>query len=181
MKGVSRRTRPPWARIAWIFVPAILFLALLVAATIRDRGTLGPGDVAPAFEAERLDGKGTVSSGALTGKPYILNFWASWCGPCKDEAPMLRRAFEDHGDEVTFIGVDIRDARSDALAFVAEEGLSYLHLRDDALEIYGDFGLTGQPETFFVDEEGVIVQHVNGPLTEDVLYALLEDLVRRDG
>jgi cytochrome c biogenesis protein CcmG/thiol:disulfide interchange protein DsbE len=171
----------PWVRLAWVLIPALSFLALIVAATLKAPGQLAPGDPAPTFEGELLDGSGTIASGSLTGKPYVLNFWASWCVPCKAEAPLLKAAADKYADEVKFIGVDVRDARSDAVRFAAEEGLDYPHLRDEDREIYEDFGLTGQPETFFVDAQGVIVEHVAGELNEQTLTALLEGLARTDG
>ncbi len=179
MEPTTRRRRG--IRLALILVPALAFVALLVAAVLREGGSLQAGDPAPAFSAPRLDGSGTLSSGDLTGKPYVLNFWASWCAPCKDEAPMLSRAATRYEDEIAFVGVDIRDARTEALRFIEEHGLDYEHVRDDSLAIYDDFGLTGQPETFFVDGRGVIVRHVAGPLTEEDLQTTLDILVSRGG
>lgn len=172
----------------WMIVPAVLFVALLGIAVVNQEGKPVPGDKAPAFSAPLLEGTGSVlddsaslSLDDLKGKPVVLNFWASWCPPCKDEAPLLKKAYEEYGDRVTFVGVDIRDARTDALAFVADYDLDYPHVRDEDLEIYDDFGLTGQPETFFLDQDGVIIEHVNGPLFGDTLYELLDLLVARDG
>jgi cytochrome c biogenesis protein CcmG/thiol:disulfide interchange protein DsbE len=153
-----------------------------LAVAVLKAGSLPQvGDAAPDFEAPLLEGEGTLALADLEGKPVVLNFWASWCVPCKDEAPMLSRAAEIYGDRVEFVGVDVRDARSDALAFVEAEGLDYVHVRDEDETIYRDFGLTGQPETFFIDAEGVIVEHVNGPLPEDALDQLIETLVARSG
>lgn len=137
------------------------------------------GDEAPGFEAELLSGDDVLALEELRGKPVVLNFWASWCGPCKDEAPMLREAAQRYGDLVTFVGVDIRDARSDALRFVEAQGLDYAHVRDEDGAIYDAFGLTGQPETFFIDEEGKILEHVPGPLFRDTLFQLLDSLTAR--
>jgi cytochrome c biogenesis protein CcmG/thiol:disulfide interchange protein DsbE len=112
----------------------------------------------------------------------IVNFWASWCGPCEDEAPMLRRAFERYGDRVAFVGVNIRDAQSDALEFLRRYRLDYPHVRDHSLRIYEDYGLTGQPETFLITAGGRIFEHVPGPfLSEADLFSLLDGLARADG
>lgn len=181
MEETPTPTRPWWRRgaIAWALIPAVLFVALLSIATTRKLGPPGPGDEAPTFAAPLLNGDGIYGTENLAGTPYVLNFWASWCGPCKDEAPMLKKANDEFGDKVQFVGVDIRDARTDALRFVEESGLAYPHVRDEELKIYRDFGLTGQPETFFVDANGIIVEHVNGPLTQDVLTELVGVLVSR--
>ena len=117
----------------------------------------------------------------LSGKPAVINFWASWCAPCEDEAPLFKEAHERFGDRVEFVGVDIRDSRTDALEFIEKYDLAYTHVRDEGLQIYDDYGLTGQPETFFVDHNGIVVEHVNGPVFEDTLYELLDILVARDG
>lgn len=170
----DRRT----SRILLILVPAVAFVVLLGVATFGRGGALTPGDAVPGFTAKVLGG-GELALNELRGRPVVMNFWASWCGPCKDEAPFLRSAHERYGDRVIFLGVNIRDAESDALAFVDRYGLDYIHVRDEDLSIYSDYGLTGQPETFFVDQDGVLVEHVPGPLDEAGLLELLDVLVRR--
>lgn len=169
------------SKIALALIPAAVFVALITFATIESDRLPEPGDPAPAFEAALLEGSGTLALADLDGKPAVLNFWASWCGPCVDEAPMLKKAYETYGDEVEFVGIDIRDARSDAIEFIEKYDLDYHQVRDESLSIHDDYGLTGQPETFFIDEEGVIVEHVKGPLTEESLFALLDILVSRNG
>lgn len=168
-----------WLRIALLLVPAVAFLGLLVVALIENSPPPQVGDVAPSFEAELLSGEGSLASDDLRGKPAVINFWASWCVPCRDEAPMLSEAAERYGDEVAFVGVDIRDARSSAIDFAERWNLDYVHVRDEDLAIYDDFGLTGQPETFFLDENGVILEHVPGPLARETLFQLLDSLVAR--
>ena len=164
---------------ALILVPAAAFLGLLAIALINNSPPPQVGDPAPSFEAELLTGDGELALEDLRGKPVVINVWASWCVPCKDEAPMLSEANARYGDQVTFVGVDIRDARSSALEFVERYDLDYLHVRDEDLAIYDDFGLTGQPETFFLDENGVILEHVPGPLAREQLFQLLDSLTAR--
>ena len=164
-------------------LPALAFMLLLAMAVMRaGDGPVEIGEQAPSFSAELLDGEGDLALTDMEGKPVVLNFWASWCAPCKDEAPMLEKAQQRYGDDVTFVGVNIKDARSDALAFVEEWNLGELtHVRDEGDEIYQNYGLTGQPETFFIDGDGKVVEHVNGPLFEDTLFSLLDVLVERNG
>jgi cytochrome c biogenesis protein CcmG, thiol:disulfide interchange protein DsbE len=172
--------RRRWPRLVALLLPAILFIGLLGAATLRKVDQLGPGSRAPEFTAPLLDGGGSVALSELRGKPVLLNFWASWCVPCKDEAPMLREAFAAYGSKVHFLGVDERDALTAALAFEHDNGIEYPSARDEGFRIYNDYGLTGQPETFFIDQNGVIVQHVPGPLSRRELFDLLDLLVRRN-
>jgi cytochrome c biogenesis protein CcmG/thiol:disulfide interchange protein DsbE len=158
--------------------PALAFLALLAVAVLFRADEIHEGDPAPSFSAETLSGE-NLALADLRGRPVVVNFWASWCAPCEDEAPLFERAFEEYGDRVAFVGIDIKDARSDAEAFLDRFGLGYPHVRDEDLKIYDAYGLTGQPETFFLDEEGVIVKHIPGPVDEELLFRLLDSLVAR--
>jgi len=175
------RSGARWVRMAVILLPAIAFLGLLSVALINNSPPPQVGDVAPSFEAQLLNGEGELALEDLRGKPVVVNFWASWCVPCKDEAPMLSEAAARYGDQVEFVGVDIRDARSSAIEFAERYDLDYAHVRDEDLAIYDDFGLTGQPETFFLDERGVILEHIPGPLTRETLFQLLDSLAARAG
>lgn len=163
-----------------ILVPAVAFLILMSISTYQRTDVPTEGKKVPDFTAPLLKGDGELSMSDLEGKPVVLNFWASWCGPCKDEAPLLQSAYEEYGDRISFLGVDIRDALSDALEFVDTYGLTYPSVRDEEMRVYADYGLTGQPETFFIDSQGVLVKHVPGPVDEDTLFQTLDVLVRRD-
>lgn len=164
-------------RFALILLPGVAFVALLFYGLAQTGGPPAPGDDAPGFEAPLLEGAGTLSLAGLEGKPVVLNFWASWCVPCRDEAPWFKKAHARYGDRIHFVGVDIHDARSDAIAFVDEYGLEYPSVRDLDGRIEGDYGLTGQPETFLIDAGGTIVEHVPGAFSDEAtLMGLLEDL-----
>ena len=173
------RTGTRWARMALILIPAVAFLGLLAVALINNSPPPQVGDPAPSFEAELLSGDGDLALEDLRGKPVVINFWASWCVPCRDEAPMLSEAAARYGQQVSFVGVDIRDARTSAIEFAERYDLDYPHVRDEDLAIYDEFGLTGQPETFFLDEDGVILEHIAGPLSRETLFQLLDSLTAR--
>jgi len=162
-----------------ILAPAVVFLIVLGMGTYERTDVPRPGDRVPDFTARLLGSEEELSLRDLRGKPIVMNFWASWCGPCDEEAPILREAWESYGDRVTFLGVDIRDAESDALEFVDEFGLDYLHVRDEGMAIYAEYGLTGQPETFFVDHNGILVEHIPGAFDESQFGDALDLLVRR--
>lgn len=161
-------------------VPVLALLAVLAIAVARTTPTPKPGDAAPPFEAPLLEGEGVLALEDLDGKPVVLNFWASWCAPCRDEAPLLKEAHERYGDEVAFVGINIRDARSEAIAFVHEYGLEYPDVRDEGGRIERAYGLTGQPETFFIGADGSIVEHVPGPIVdESIMMRLVGALASR--
>jgi cytochrome c biogenesis protein CcmG/thiol:disulfide interchange protein DsbE len=139
-------------------------LALLLWSVVRSDGgaaaELAEGKTpdAPSFTLERLDGSGPLTLSDLRGKAVIVNFWASWCEPCKDEAPFLQQTYERYrGQGLVVLGVDVEDFRKDAQRFVKRYGITYPNVRDVKKETIGKWGVTGYPETFFVDRTGRIV------------------------
>lgn len=117
--------------------------------------------------------------GQLRGTPVVVNIWASWCGPCRVEAPDLARQSRTYGSRIQFLGVDILDSRSSARDFMREYGWTYPSVFDPTGEIRDRLGLIGQPITLFYDAAGKLVSTWNGPLTPDVLTKRLEQLVAR--
>lgn len=177
MESVRRR----WVRVAWLLGPSLGFVVLLGAGIVLKGEGVEPGDPAPAVEAPVLEGDGVLALEDMRGKPVLVNFWASWCVPCEAEAEYLEAAYADYGDEVAFLGVNVKDARSDAIEFVDRYDVSYPQVRDESLDWYESFGLTGQPETFLIDAEGEIVEHVTGEFTSAAdLYRVLDVMVARD-
>ena len=141
-------------------------LALLVWQLAHQQHAPKVGAAAPAFTLRRLAGAGSVSLAAYRGKPVVLNFWASWCGPCKSEAAVLERdwmRFRSRG--VVFLGVDDKDFPSDARRFVAAHGLTFPMLDDGSGSVTGSYGVQQVPETYVVSPQGKIVAHFAGPLT----------------
>ena len=155
------------------------FVALLAYGVVSRGSTPLEGDTAPDFTAPLLTQTGELQLSELRGKPVFVNFWWSDCEPCKDEAPLLSAAADEYGDDVHFLGINIRDTRSDALSFAADWDLDFEHVRDEGMDIYRRWGLTGQPESFFLDANGVIVEHVPGPLDQESLLQFLDVLVAR--
>jgi len=122
---------------------------------------------APLFTLERLDGKGDLAIESLRGKAVVLNFWASWCGPCRDEMPLLQRGSERWQDRnVVFVGIDIDDLRSDARSFLERYGVTYANVYDGKGSTIGRYGVTGYPETYFIDVAGKIRYRIAGPVEE---------------
>jgi cytochrome c biogenesis protein CcmG/thiol:disulfide interchange protein DsbE len=105
----------------------------------------------------------------LRGRPVVINFWASWCVPCRDEAPILNASARAHAGEVVFLGVNVQDLKGDALAFSREFETPYVSVRDGGNGTYEDYGLTGVPETYYLDAAGRIVAHSAGAVSRTSL------------
>jgi peroxiredoxin len=116
---------------------------------------------APTFTLDRLGG-GKVSLASLRGKPVIVNFWATWCEPCKKESPELERTYRKYRDRgLVVLGLDVDDLTGDVHSFARRYGISY-PLLQRARSAEADYGVSQLPETFFVDRSGTIVAHVAG-------------------
>jgi cytochrome c biogenesis protein CcmG, thiol:disulfide interchange protein DsbE len=122
-----------------------------------DEKSADVGEPVPAFTLDRLSGDGAVSLADYRGKPLVINFFASWCLPCKDEAPILQQTWERYRDRgLVVLGVDAQDFRGDGRRFVRRHGLTYPVAFDGKGSTLGRFGLTGFPETYFVAPDGTI-------------------------
>jgi len=167
------RSRSPFVVAA---VTGVLALLALLAYGLVQSGpddgidtALARGElpVAPGFALERLNGEGRGSLADYRGKVVVLNFWGSWCTPCRDESPLLQRWHERISARGgTVLGVDEIDVTSDARAFVRELGLTYPMLKDTDESLRPDYGITGYPETFVVDRRGRITALRRGPVDE---------------
>jgi cytochrome c biogenesis protein CcmG/thiol:disulfide interchange protein DsbE len=137
-----------------------------------------PFTQAPNFSLGLFDGSTFQLSDALqTGKPVVVNFWASWCGPCADEAPVLEDAARRNGNAITFVGVNVQDLDSDALAFLRKYGISYANGSGNAGPISIQYGMRGVPETYFIAPDGRLVRKWN-TLTAADLEQFLGELQR---
>lgn len=127
----------------------------------------GKAPAAPDFALPRLDAPGSLRLSGLRGKVVLLNFWASWCVPCSQEAPVLARAWQRWRDRgVIFVGLDAQDFRSDARSFMHRFGITYPTVHDGPGKTVDRYGVGGFPETWFVGRDGrLVVEHIDGPLT----------------
>jgi cytochrome c biogenesis protein CcmG/thiol:disulfide interchange protein DsbE len=130
---------------------------------VLQNGSPGPR-LERRIQAAAADGQ--LALDELRGAPVVLNFWASWCPPCRTEAPRLERSWRaSRGRGVVFLGLDMQDLTGDAREFIREFRISYPNVRDPGDEVARDWGVTGLPETFFVSPRGRVVAHVIGAIS----------------
>lgn len=168
-----------------VFVTGVLavgFLLLVLASRFGTDPSLVRsallGDAAPAFDLEELDG-GRVRSADLAGRLYVVNFWASWCVPCRQEAPHLQSFHERWSTRgVEVVGIVWNDTRGDAREFRRQFGLSFPQALDPTGRTAIDFGVFGIPETYLIDAEGIVRAKLTGAIgpgsLDEAMDAVLE-------
>jgi len=134
------------------------------------------GETAPEFRLALLGG-GTLRLADLQGKPAVINFWASWCPPCRAEMPAFERSWEKHGGRIAFLGVAVEDTERDARATVEKTGVTYPVGIDEGNRIAGAYELKGMPTTVILNANGVIVKRFTGEATEGALTFFIESLL----
>lgn len=176
--------RAPWTAARW-HTAFVAGLMLTVAACSGSGGGLGfvaSGAALPMPPPGSL----TAASGdefegilvGLRGTPVVVNIWASWCGPCRVEAPLLQKASQSYADRVAFLGVDARDSSEDARDFLRRYNITYPNVVDSGEEIIGRLGLRGFPTTYIFDRSGKVRASVVGGISEQVLGARVEEALR---
>ncbi len=164
-------------------VIAVAIIALLVVGLVARGGSTAIDDAlvagqrppAPDIQLPVLvSGPGlppagqTVALSSLKGTPVVLNLWASWCDPCKEEAPILQRVWQQYrGKGALVLGLDLQDLSENALAFLKQEHITYPSLRDGTDGAKRDLEATGVPETFIIDRQGRIALHITGQVTTE--------------
>lgn len=177
--------------LALVVLPLVGLLALLGWAMVRAQGKSFQGFAINAnfgearvtkpdpadFSLTLLDGTPLTLQG-LQGKPVMIDFWASWCPPCRQEAPMLAAVSKEYEQKgVAFLGIALWDSDEDARAFLARYGIGYPNGIDRQGTIAIDFGVTGIPEKYFLDKNGRITRRFIGPTPEERLREALDALL----
>jgi cytochrome c biogenesis protein CcmG, thiol:disulfide interchange protein DsbE len=178
-----RPASPVSAKSVAVVVAVLAVIGLLAYGLLSKNGdSLAIGDRAPDRELTTLDGNGNGRLADYRGHWVLVNFWASWCQPCRAEAPALERFWRaNRGHGAVVLGVDLDDASGDAQAFAREFGLTYPLLRQgDGDSLKQDFGMTGLPENFVVDPSGAIRLIQRGPIDAAFLRDRVEPLIARD-
>ena len=167
-----------WRRLVLVFLLGVPLVAVLAYGFTRDpREIPSPliGRPAPSFTLRLMDGR-ELSLVDLRGKVVFLNFWASWCPPCRAEARDLEAAWQRHRDaDVVFLGVNIQDTDAKARAFLREFDVTYANGFDPRNRVAIDYGVWGIPETFFLDRTGRITYKHVGALGTGTIHAKLAE------
>ena len=134
------------------------------------------GKPAPGFVLPSIGG-GEIDLADFSGEAMVINFWASWCPPCRREALVLEDTWRAHVDDVQFVGVDIQDGDGDAEAYLAEFDITYPNGIDRQGRVTVDYGVIGLPVTFFVNKAGVVERRWVGAISRDKLEAWVGELI----
>jgi cytochrome c biogenesis protein CcmG, thiol:disulfide interchange protein DsbE len=147
--------------------------------TLDDAVAAGERDPAPHIDLPRLGGAGTASLADYRGKVVVLNYWASWCPPCREESPLLERWHRRLSKrDATVLGVDVQDVSGDALGFADKYGLSYPMLRDGPGDTRDEFGILSLPETFVIDRRGRVAAIQRGEVDEQFMREQVAPLLK---
>jgi cytochrome c biogenesis protein CcmG, thiol:disulfide interchange protein DsbE len=157
-------------------VKRLLPLLALVLAVAGCSGGGDPGADGASAELPDIDGPGIRTVLAELDRPAVVNVWASWCLPCRSEAPLFAAAHEAYSDRVEFIGIDVEDDRDSAAAFIDEFGLEFDHYFDRHRAVPAELGGFGTPITYFVDSTGEIIETHSGIIDEQTLALMLDEL-----
>jgi len=139
--------------------------------------TTDTGDKAYNFSLENLDGTTTKLSD-FRGQMVVLNYFATWCDPCKEEAPELEQFAKDYGDKYKLIMINRGETKDRVRTFLRKYNTPAVYVFDYNAKVSQKYNVTGQPETFVIDRKGVIREHYNGPITEMQLYNWLKEYDR---
>lgn len=183
----QRKGVPLWAQIViWVFL-AVLLAIVAMGLSRAQQGTIQPGHAVndftlPLFSGYEYEGKSEIHLEDFHGRIVVINFWASWCKPCEQEAADLQRAWDKYGPtgEVIFLGVDYVDTEPEARVYLKKFGITYPNGPDVATRISQYFRIKGVPETYFIDRQGVLRYVQVGPFSslqqiENIIDPMLAD------
>lgn len=166
--------------VAWLAVAALLALFFYGLTTQRLQAGIAPkpNTVAPDFQLTTYSGQ-PMHLDSYRGKVVVVNFWASWCVPCRDEQPTLETLWQRYQNRgVVFLGIDIQDNQHDGLDFLRQFGASYPIGPDPTGAVSINYGVVGVPETYIVSRQGTIAKKIVGPVDASQVVAPLEELLR---
>lgn len=181
---ISPQAQPQSKRLITPFGVVIALAAVVLAAalawTVYDRSQNDlAGGGAPDFSLPLLGQEGSFTLSAQRGKVVVINFWGSWCAPCRVETPLLQRTYADYQDQgVIFVGIAVDDSEKGALGFVDEFGITYPIVMDTNRAVENAYHLLGVPETFVIGKDGDFVQHFLAQPAEAELREAIEKALK---
>jgi len=179
-KRSRKRSITIFAIVSLVNIGLLVFLWTQLLTPAKVTGSNDPliGHTAPDFTLAVLSSHPTIADISMAnykGKPLVINFWNSTCVPCMDEASLLQQEWSRLQPQgVTFIGIDFQDITSDGLSFLHKYGITYPNVMDTTGSTAIDFGVSGTPETLFINSQGVVVSRVSGELTQQTLQQNLQ-------
>jgi cytochrome c biogenesis protein CcmG, thiol:disulfide interchange protein DsbE len=178
----AQKRQPVWFVVV-CFLLLTGFIALIAAGYMKTTtGAPGKGSKLPALQLTTFDGK-TIHTADLNGTVVVVNFWASWCTPCQDEAAALEAAWQKYraGGKVVFLGVDYMDTESQARRYLDANPSTYPNGPDAGGRVSAAFRVRGVPETYIFDRDGLMVYSLKGPFqSADEITIVLDSLVGKD-
>jgi cytochrome c biogenesis protein CcmG/thiol:disulfide interchange protein DsbE len=177
---------PLWVQIiVWVSVLGLLAI-IAIELNHSQQGQIGPGDrvnnfTMPLFSGYDWNGQSQIQLSDFRGKVVMVNFWASWCKPCEQEAPDLEQAWQFYRDDrrVVFIGADYVDTEPEARAYLAKFGITFANGPDLGTRVSQLFRIKGVPETYFVDQQGVLRYAQIGPFSSvDEIKSIINPMLK---
>jgi cytochrome c biogenesis protein CcmG/thiol:disulfide interchange protein DsbE len=166
--SAARRTARLAGRHKVVSGSIAVFAAAIIAVSLATSSAAAPppAPVAPGFTVAALGAAGNVSLGQYRGKPVVVNFWASWCDICESETPLLASWYKQEHGKIALLGLDENDASVKALAFAHAKGVTYTLGFDPLMNVAGAYDIDGLPQTYFLNAQHRIVEHVLGAMTK---------------
>jgi cytochrome c biogenesis protein CcmG/thiol:disulfide interchange protein DsbE len=162
------------ALVAVVTIAGVGLLSLLLTGGHKGTRVATVGAPAPAIDLPDVrSGRARVVLAELRGRPVLVNFWATWCTPCRQEMPLLDAADKRLGGKVAIVGVDVKDNRAEAVRFLAERGITYPSAYDPDASLRRPFEFLGLPVTVLVGRDGRVVDRVTGAVSRSRLDGLL--------
>ena len=159
----------------------LIMLLLLSGCSVGYSKTIPQEKAAPDFHLKNLDGQ-VVSLSDFRGKPVLINFWASWCGPCREEMPYLQQVYDEWtGKGLVLLAIDIGETPAAINKFFVENNLSLLVLLDSDKQVGQEYGITGVPETFLIGRDGRILYKHVGPIIEEAFPLVQREIEKALG